>query len=379
MSRALLWGVLAAGLLTSAPTGARAQATEAELVRELESLREPLAEAREAADEARERWEAARAAANRAPLDTIRVGLLTVVTFPDQADLAREIFGEVWREHFSNVSESAWLEGAVFTFQWRARPMSLYVAPRAAGGPPVVRVEPIRFAAPTRARVQAIAANAIANTLILGLPAQSPLRRWLAPLNSSRPNPESVYRSIAAAPLPTNPPCLEGNVEACRVMLGIWGEGGTPSAWLEPAAQGWLVRNGHPSGFEQAERDDPAVGRCVRQDDYDACGQVLDGLVWAKPSWRVGGARTDLVWHAVRRGGPGAWSRLVERIDADPAAALAHASGLTEDELVASWQAELLEHRPEVYAGLSTTRWAVLFWFLFFAALAMRSTRWRLG
>jgi len=89
--------------------------------------------------------------------------------------------------------------------------------------------------------------------------------------------------------------------------------------------------------------------------------------------------RAHALWFAVRLGGEGAWQRALERADAPPSEVLAHVSGLPIDEFLAAWRDEMIANRPDARAGLGGKGTRVLMWSLIFAALAMRSTRWRLA
>ena len=89
--------------------------------------------------------------------------------------------------------------------------------------------------------------------------------------------------------------------------------------------------------------------------------------------------RATIVWAALDLGGDGAWNRLLEDPEMTVGEALEYASGVSAEELEAAWRAQVLEHAPQTHADLATTKWTALFWILLLGALAMRSTRWRLG
>jgi hypothetical protein len=86
-----------------------------------------------------------------------------------------------------------------------------------------------------------------------------------------------------------------------------------------------------------------------------------------------------MLWIAVRMGGEGAWDRLRADPDASAAEALLAASGASRDELAGAWLDYVLENKPATRAGAGTSTLLALFWIAAFGALAMRSTRWRLG
>jgi hypothetical protein len=63
----------------------------------------------------------------------------------------------------------------------------------------------------------------------------------------------------------------------------------------------------------------------------------------------------------------------------EPGEALERASGSPLPELLAGWRVRLVEHRPETFEDLAPSTGLSLVWTILFAALAMRSTRWRFG
>jgi hypothetical protein len=127
------------------------------------------------------------------------------------------------------------------------------------------------------------------------------------------------------------------------------------------------------------DRDEPAVRACREEDDVSACDQIIMDRGLLGGSYTPSEVNVHLLWHAVEVGGDDAWARAVERSDASLAEVLRYASGQDGEQLVAGWRAALENERPSAYAGMSGVAGATLFWVLILAALAMRSTRWRLG
>ena len=318
---ALLGAVVAPSLSAAALHAQQAfpRPTEEALLGRIEALRPELVEARAAA-EAAERRRAREAAAEPLPVtELVRVGPLGILALPEQTELAATLFEEVWRESFEGVSGSPALTDHVFVFRWAwmtAEP--LRVDPAATGHTAVRRVELTRRWASTRAAARSNVRNAIWAVLQSDFPEGSPLREWIGA--HRLPSGERVSRLVALSPSDANRSCLAGRDDACLAALGLSG----------------------------AESSLPP----------DAPAMVL--------------------LEAVRLGGPGAWERLLELADADPAEALAHAAGVEASSVAGAWRDSLLEQHPEIHAGLGGQAARALIWFLALAALAMRSTRWRI-
>jgi hypothetical protein len=90
-------------------------------------------------------------------------------------------------------------------------------------------------------------------------------------------------------------------------------------------------------------------------------------------------ARASFLGQALRTGGAGAFLRL-RAADGEPLLdRLVAAAGVPQDSLLAAWRSAVLAARPSARAGLIRSPLSVLFWLVLLGALAVRSTRWRLG
>ncbi len=381
-----LLGVLFAGGAAVRPAQLFAQQqTEAELVSRIEALMPAYLEAR-AAWNARLQAEFAAEAARATPADTVHVGPLRIVTLPNDTETAAELFAEVWRESFGEIAGSPALADYIFAFQWRARLLDFHVPTR--GHEPVVRVDVSRIRTPTRARAKEPVRAAIARVLSQDLPVGSPTR-GINPSLVYRSD-ATVYRLLAVTPSGATRACLGGDASACMAAVGMGLEASADElpAWFAPEARQAMVAGVDqlPRGMDgvgtwtpRVDRDDPAVRRCLEANDFGACDRVLASLDWVSSVPTSPDIRAHLFWYAVTAGGEGAWARVLERPDAPTPELLEHVSRLPLDELVGRWRAHLVESRPDSHAGLGATQLTVLFWVLVFAALAMRSTRWRLA
>lgn len=381
---ALLVVLLGFGMLVRPAAIAAQQPTEEELTSRIEELMPAYLEAREAWN-AYLRAQFAAEDGKATPADTVLMGPMRIVTMPDQSEAAAGLFEEVWREAFGAVEESPALRGYTFAFQWRARLRDFNVPTH--GREPILHVDISRIRTPTRAQAKEAVRAAIARVLIQDLPPGSPMRGTSATLYRSD---ATVYRLLAVTPSGATRACLGGDTGGCLAALGM-GLGDAAAelpAWFAPEERQAMVervdefqrgREDVGGWTPRVDRDDQVVRRCVEASESGACDQVLASLDWVSSVPTSLDIRAHLFWYAVLAGGQGAWARVLERADAPTPELLEHASGLPLDELVGRWRAHLVERRPDAHAGLGATQLTVLFWALVFAALAMRSTRWRLA
>jgi len=297
--------------------------SEQELLERIEELRPRLEQAKLQMEVA-ERRRALEAGTERTETVLVRVGPIRIVTVPQQAELAKRLFRDVWQRDFAAVRESPSLAGHVFTFRWGRAPSGrLYVDPASTGGAPVRRVELNRVWVATWSGAESWIRDAVWSVLRDDLPDASPTRLWLE--NAQYAEPAQTYRALATESSDVHRACLGGDAQACVAAAGLEDTSGaarTPSA-----------------------RD----------------------------------AKVGLLWYAIQRGGTGAWGRAIGASDRSPAELLTAASGLPLDDVAAGWRDTLATQRLPASAGLGSTGWRVLLWFLALATLATRSKRWRVG
>jgi hypothetical protein len=351
-------------------------ADEAELIERVEALmpeyqaaataRDASLRARRAADEARRPL---------TPLDTIQVGPMRVVSLPEEADVARDLFTDMWREQFPGVIESPSLRRHMFVFQWRTRLRPLSVVP--GPGEILIDVDISRVWAPTRASAAVVVADAIARALADDFPADSPMKAWLT--YRASPDGERAYRVLAGGESGATRGCLVGDTSACLAALGFGlreGADRLPS-WFSDEERQAMVERAAEDG--RVDRDGPPYRRCVEENDARACGPILAELDWVTNPPVSDRLRAHLLWYAGRVGGEGAWERAVEGAEVPVPEALARIADRPVERLVADWRADVVTMRPDVHAGLGARGTRVLLWSLIFAAFAMGSTRWRLA
>jgi hypothetical protein len=308
--------------------------------------------------------------------DTVQVGSLRIVTFEDEADQARSLFEEVWREDFAGLQVSPSLQRHVFVFQWRTRLRELVVATEP--DQQMIRLDLGRVRTPTAEHAKAEIRNALSRAFVMDFPRGSPTASWLT-AQGDPPSPET-YRALALTNIGATRECLNGSTGACGAALGFgYDEAGAAVAeWFTPQHRREMVqRTMELRG--RIDGDDPLARSCIDVNDAQACDALLARLGWVHWVPVSDRLRAHALWFAVRSGGDDAWRRALERADAPVPDVLEYVSGLPLADLLAAWRGELVENRPDARAGLDGRGLRVLLWSMVFAAFAMRSTRWRVA
>lgn len=361
----------AASLAAAAPVTARKQSeAEQALVQHLDTLLPLLRQSRAESERADSAREAALRARPTEPQDTLNIGLLRVVTFPDQAELARLVVGEAWNDLAGMVTESESLRAFTFTFHWSGRERTVVVER------PSKSIEAPAWA--PRSIIEGNAREAIGVILAMDV-GRTRLLQWVRGSIREPLHPERVYRELATVPSHANRACMAGDAQACWTALGP-GADSTPLArWYAPEEMPLrAARVGSGRWWPTPVRS--AFLKCLERGSpgaLPACARFLTavGPEVAAPLGME--ARRMLLWVALQEGGAGAFDRLVADPDMPVEDALRVASGLSAEGLAARWRDEVLAARPETYSGLGASAALAVFWFLFFGALALRSTRWR--
>jgi len=365
--------VLGLSALLAAPTQARGQQTEQELVQHLDTLVPLLRPASARAHAARRAYlEAVEA---RVPTETVEVGLVTVLVVPGEEAAARDVVGHVWTTEYAPwVDASPGLSGGRIFFRWADGEVDYRSASF-----PVRSVQGSRWR--TRAYMERGVRRVIGDFLKGDLLSTRLGREWAMSSIEAPADPTDIYRRVVSMPSQSARACLAGDTDACLTSFGL-GPGDFPvEDWYTPGERYLLVtRNTARLGLAGAMP-------CLRR-DYAACDRILadqwqrrlttpQSRLWAVPF--DGEVRGSLLWYAVTEGGEGAWGRLLQRGDDTPLAALEAASRMSATELAAGWHRWLVENRPARNAGLGSVALGALFWTTLLFALAARSTRWRLG
>jgi hypothetical protein len=378
----------------------------ADLRARLDSLAPLLSEAEERLRlrEIRDQRAARDAAAAIATVDTVHVGLVTIIAPIDQIGLAVDLFTEVWTEYYSNIEASNLLEQTVYTFQWSDDQVPIHVA---SGGHHLTFDRWMR-----RSRVATGIREALAKTLELDLKsANSRVSYWVFGSPFREHDYRDTYRFIATTRARVTRNCLAGDAGACGSAMGLdaplppfrtgrsrdqseeeWGELEEQyearqieslTTWYTPEERRAMVAGNHmltdlrsrPTGRDGQWR--VGWGECVEARVSEACDALLVQFYANAPL--PGQIRETLVAYALERGGPGAWSRLLDNPEASATEALEYASALPIDELLTGWRTLIISNRPDTYSAIVPRGALAVLWVLFFSFLAMRSTRWRLG
>ena len=335
----------------------------------LDSLRPLVQEAREAMDrrEARVKEARRRAAASEARVDTSFFGGAMVLTPVDQAEVTREVFSAVWGEHYAHLGSSPSLARSTFVFQWTDDPVAIHVEGDAS------RLSLDRWTSRSRVdeAVHAMFGAAMSHDVRVDA---TRVGGWLRG-NPFIPVPmERVYRRVATTSSEATRACLAGDAAACGSAMGLGTEQTVEQlqTWYTPAERRALVASSIQAGNRHWETDRRA---CLT--DGVRCEALMIRYPYADWAPLETDARISLVAYALEVGGEDAWARLVEDPEMNPSEALAHASGVAVGDLLQGWQQRLVEHRPDTFADLLPGTGRTVLWTLFFAGMALRSTRWR--
>ncbi len=353
--------------------GLQAQESAEALIARIDSLTPLYEVARVEAEVATARAEEARRERFRIELDTLQVGPLTIVTLPGQALQAAEIFGRVWEDEYAPfVNRSHALEEATFTFQWSVDPVMIPMQGR--------HYRSEQKAWRTRGDLEDLIRKSIGRAIADDFQGTQ-MHDFSGATLRTPVSYDWIYRRLATTASKIARACLAAEPGACWSALGI--DLG-PEDFLE-----WYLPEELPGLVERTWRswrreEAPMFDACVHEGVTEQC-EVLLARTATDRYWSMSltplrrDERITMIWVALDMGGEAAWDRLVEDPEMTLGDALRYASGATTGELEAAWTAEVLAHRPDTQAGLLTTKWTALFWILLCGALAMRSTRWRLG
>lgn len=318
--------------------------------------------------------------ARQIPLDTVQVGPLRIVTVPEQTELAREVFSEIWEVYQPLVMGSEdLLHGHLFLFRYGWRFGETYLE-----GDHVHNVEMSRRFGMDRLRAKV--RNALGHALVQSLPPDaSSLRDWVGMTPLTPPLDWSwIYRELASTPALAARRCYQGDVGWCLEALGISMGNGGWEEWYTPEERRLLVERRFESRTRLAGFDVPGLTReallvhgCLELRVDRACLEILEA--WPGKIPLSVSARASLVAEALRQGGEGAFSRLIGSPDTALVARLTWAASLPADTLAVRWRDTVLSSRPRVHAGLLLSPLPLILWVLLLLFFASRSTPWRLG
>jgi hypothetical protein len=310
--------------------------------------------------------------------DTVRVGMLRVLTTPSISPLVREAATIASKEILEQVGKpSAMLEGRML---W-VRPQTPGKLNAEAG--PAVMTGYINNAngdevSQTWATQKADVIAPVLKTLALRLLSDSldpSYRQWAGadalPVDNMTPlGWSSVRVQLVSAPASLARTCYDGDLAACKKMLGLTPTTDQLSEWYTPEDRRNVVRN--TMVFRGGAPGTPAVKKCLEGSDAD-CNKVIRGH---NLGWGQGAGRSSLVRQALTMGGKGALERLVTT-PGSPADRLSAAANAPIDNVVEAWRKNV--HDVRVPSDTMSSGMALMSaaWILVFAGLSMRSPRWR--
>lgn len=364
--------LLTLALLSPPGQGIQAQSaadsTVAAAREELDALIPVLKRLGERANSAESKERMRKLSEEQLPLDTFLVGPFRVVSLPEQRELATELINDAWAELRPLVEGSEDLVKPwtfLFHYYWTREGM-VFPSDSLLQRVEMSRRYPLSY-------LRRATLDAVGNTLMKGMPPG--LKDWSGGQpRVSTPRIPWVARELIATPSAATRRCFQGELDWCAEALNLRGtEGGWARWYTAEERRFYIGRSTRPLG----DRETAVWEECVDAGRDDACDLLLrdrDPVTPLSPE-----ARASFLGHALWTGGVGAFQRLREADGESVADRLVAAAGIPEDSLLASWRREVLAARPSVWGGLGRSPVALLFWVAVFGAVAMRSTRWRLG
>lgn len=369
--RVLLPVLIELALLPAALAGQQREPDHALLRHRLDSLiveheRADSAFARQVALERQRRF-----ASEEAVLDTQRVGVLTLISARDDAAKAYAAASEALKEYGALASEpTSPLAEVTLLFEHGRR---LAVFDQMARDRNTFRVWAPGWADGRWRR--RVVGQELDRHLAARLP--SDLREWLgqrrASFDLSRTVRERIYRTMVSSPSPAVQQCRSGDLGACERALGLADPGPMWSGWYDERQLDAWMRGQGPGYAHQTDRN-----ACYVQRAPDACARLAAEGIGPPPPF-VRQVRESVVAHALELGGPSGYQRVLADTTGPVSRQLGRVAGTSPDSLLMSWRRTILDARPELTAGLGGSWLATLFWVVAISALAMRSSRWRLG
>lgn len=306
----------------------------------------------------------------RARTDTMAIGYLTLVAEGTDTPFIREAAAEAERILANDLGpDQTILDGVgILLFLSPTKRAVVSPASRARSTGSVVVDDPV-----------ALAELLVEGTYqTLDLDHDRTIRDWLVARTPNRTteytHQRSAYSELAESPFAAAQACLVGDIAECRRAMGLIETEDGLFTWYEPADRAVMAeRYGRPSPRFYPQRSAIYDG-CVERGEDASCRDFME-------SWNIEpplgpGLRETLVLEALRLGGEGAYGRL-RRASGSVEERLAAAAGVSADSLLTAWRAALIDAAGQPTAATLPIGLTAVFWMLAFAALGLRSTRWR--
>lgn len=298
-------------------------------------------------------------------LDTQRVGPLMVIAERSERAYARETVTRALAAvgEIPDAARAA-LDSTYLFLDPGGVPDELV---RQVAGARVERVELPRWM-PRSTHVRGVA-QSLEVVLARALPAD--LRAWMGnariPLASDAVYGEA-YRSLALSASPAARACLDGDVARCLDALSLADPGVSWARWYDAD---FLV------DWARSQPGSDALPRCESERTVAACRALMERHGPPQPVGSL--ARASLLRFALEANGADAWRALTSDSAGPIIERVAAAADADAERLVGAWRERVIAARPARFAELGGSSLVTLLWVALLAALASRSTRWRLG
>ncbi len=305
-----------------------------------------------------------RADTQRLVLDTVRHGQLTVIVEPSAHALAQAAVDSAWplvQRTYGRAANTLSTRAVRFRFE---RTGEVFPNWSQSGRVAVVPADASVGIASSRL-VSAVAVRMFEEI-------DSGVRDWaqeiFVPVSDTGAQDRMLYFELVNSQWHRVQDCHRGDIVACRLALGLDGRDDPLVRWYDGPERMLLV-NSVPG--------DSGRARCRQGSDADCRIVLRQSRPGGLPPPFTTGARVSLLHLALHEGGADAYSRLVSSHQLPIDARLAAVAGMSTDSLVAAWRARVLAARPEPGAFSPRSAWTAVAWWVFLAAFALRSTRWR--
>lgn len=209
-------------------------------------------------------------------------------------------------------------------------------------------------------------------------PLDEAFERWTRVIPTERdvhPMHRATYIEMVTASSPVIHECYLGDMRACREAL-------FPEASDDPATR-WYVPDERRRVVSEINKDylpdlASVQASCTEDGSDGSCITFLRSM----PSGTLGTPFSGPAIHGLIRvalevGGDGAFGRFVDTDSLSAESRVLRTVGVPIDSLLGIWHARVLAARPEPTIASPLALWGALTWFVLFAGMALRSTRWR--
>jgi len=300
-------------------------------------------------------------------LDTLRRGPLILVVGPSVEAIAAAALDSTWPAIEHTYGHAIAVLGNT------ALVLQALDAPEGPVPPQPRSIEILASASARPSDVAITLRQALATQIQQGM--DSGLAHWVGGVLLPTPTDSGfygpLYLELTISPWHRVQDCRRGDLASCRLALGVDGRDDPTDRWYDASDRRRMVAGWLPSEMNGV------TTRCLQGQDA-ACRQALRRLEPTLVSTPLGaGARLALLDVVLRRGGTGAYDRLLATRGQPIDTRLAAAAGVSADSVFATWRSRVLSAQPLPVAVSPSSAWVAVGWCLLLAVLALRSSRWR--